>query len=159
MVAAGDFTSDQHLIQHRIAAVRGALGFGDRVVKGRVVYNTGQRGCLGQRQVLGVDTKIQVRCSLDAVGAVVEVHNVQIRAEDFVLGIFLLQSDGEFYFPDFVSIRFGRTEFDLSVFPPETWASMMALFTYCSVMVEAPCRPHWTVAASARRVLVGSIPP
>ena len=108
-----DFSLLQHFVQHDVAPPDGVLRLGHGVVVGRVVDDAGEGGGLGQAQVLGVDAKVILGGRLDAVGVVVEVDDVQVALEDLVLGIRLLQGDGEFHLPDLVADRFGRSEFDL----------------------------------------------
>jgi hypothetical protein len=84
-----------HIGQHHIAPSLGGRGVGDRVVGGRVLNHPSQQRGLRQRQFRGRDREVAHRCSLDAVGLLVEVDDVQVALEDLLFGQLLFHRGGQ----------------------------------------------------------------
>jgi hypothetical protein len=96
-----------HQPEDRIAALPGALGpfrLARQEVGRRGVQKARKRGGLGEGQVFGALTEVTFRSQLRPVGAVPEVHGVEVGREDLRLGV-----------PPFV----GESERGLDEAPPE----------------------------------------
>ena len=91
----GDVAEAVHPLEHLVAPGRRVLGVGDRVVVGRALHQAGEHRRLRQREVDGVDAEVRLGGGLDAVGALAEVHDVQVAGEDLVLRVLLLQGQRE----------------------------------------------------------------
>ncbi len=76
-----------HLRQHGIAALHGALGVEHRVVVAGALEHADQRGALQQVELVGRFVEIGARRHLDADGVVEKGHGVEVGLEDFRLGI------------------------------------------------------------------------
>lgn len=75
-------------------ARRGAIREAEGVVGGGVADHAGQEGAVEQRELIDRLVEVHRRRGADAVGAVAEVHGVQVELEDLVLGQLLFEADG-----------------------------------------------------------------
>ena len=91
----GDVPEGVHAGQHLVAPGRRVLRVDDRVVVGGALHQAGEHGRLREGEVRGVHAEVLLRGGLDAVGALAEVHDVQVPGEDLVLGVGLLQGERE----------------------------------------------------------------
>ena len=95
----GDELLLQHFGQHPVHAVLGQLGLGDGVVGAGGVGGAGHKGGLGHRQVLGRLAEVVPGGGLDPVGGGAEGGDVEVALEDLLLGVLLLQAEGELHLP------------------------------------------------------------
>ena len=89
----------QHLGQHPVPTVLGQFRLGLGVVGAGCVGGSGQQGGLGHRQILGVLIEVVQRGGLHPVGGGTEGGDVEVALEDLLLGVLLLQAEGELHLP------------------------------------------------------------
>ncbi len=75
------------------------LGVGEMTVAG-LLHDPDEARSLGEGEVLRVDAEVALRRRLDAVGRVAEVRDVQVRGEDLLLRVLLLEADRELHLLD-----------------------------------------------------------
>jgi hypothetical protein len=90
----GQLAVFDHLGQHGVAPLQGALGVEHGVVVARALEHAHQRGGLQRVELLGAFVEIGARRHLDAVGVVEEGYGVEVGLEDFVLGVERLDLQG-----------------------------------------------------------------
>jgi hypothetical protein len=83
----GQFLALDHLLQHRVASLQGALGIENRVVIGVALEHADQRSALQYIELVGRGIEIGTGRHFDAVGVVEERHGVEVGFEDFVLAV------------------------------------------------------------------------
>ncbi len=76
-----------HLRQHDVAALRGALGVEHRVVITGALEHADQGGAFQHVELVGRLVEIGARRHFNAVGVVQERHGVEVGLEDLVLGV------------------------------------------------------------------------
>ena len=94
VVARRDPTRIAHPHEHHVAARRGRGGVVDGVVVGRRPQDAHERRGLRDRELRGRHSEVVQRGSTDSVGAVAEVHGVEIALEDLVLRELFLEDHG-----------------------------------------------------------------
>ena len=90
-----DVALAEHRQQHLVAALLGRAGMEARVVQGRRLRQAGDQRRLADVELRAVLVEIGLRRRLAAVGDAAVGDDVQIRAEDLVLGPVLRHLDGE----------------------------------------------------------------
>jgi hypothetical protein len=95
----GHGLGDMAFVNHCRDDLRGAFAGGLRIAVGgelrRRLHQPGEHGRLGQRHGARDVTEIFARRRFDAIGAGAEIDAVEIEFEDLVLGIAMLQPDGQ----------------------------------------------------------------
>jgi hypothetical protein len=84
-----------HPGQGTVPVPTGLPGMLERVASGRRRDQAGERGGLRQGELLRVATEVRAGGGLDPVGAVPEVHGVQVAGEDLPLRHRVLELDRE----------------------------------------------------------------
>ena len=95
MLLGGDDPLLEHLVEDDAAALLRGLRVRHRVEPGRVARDAGEEGRLGERQLARRLLEVRERRLADAVRAVPEVDRVQVRGQDPVLLLALLELPGE----------------------------------------------------------------
>src|SRR5262249_10731355 len=88
----------EHAVQDVVPAGGGGclvVGVGDDVVLAGCVDEGGEVGGAGRVEVGGVPAVVGLGGGLDAVGVAAEVAGVEVALEDLVLGLVLVQLDGD----------------------------------------------------------------
>ena len=88
-------------------------GWTDGIIEAGAVHQPGKQGGLRQGEVLGRGAEEMPRRGFDAVGVPVEEHDVEVALEDLVLGVLLLQFDGELHLAHLVADALLPAEDDL----------------------------------------------
>jgi hypothetical protein len=85
----------EHQLQHEVAPLTRRARMRHRVVEARLTRDPGEQRCFGGRDVVGMVAEVDPAGLLDAVRAVPEVHGVQVRGQDPVLGLRPLEPPGQ----------------------------------------------------------------
>ena len=104
----GDVAVLRHLIERVVASELVVVLALDRVVQARGVQHGGEHGRLAHRELARALVEVGLRRRLRPVGAVAEVHGVQVLREDLVLRELLLDLDREQGLADLLLDRAGR---------------------------------------------------
>ena len=98
-----DHTVVQHVLQDQIPAFQRMFHMDQRIIAAGIVGNRAQKGRLGEGQFVRVQVEISPACRLDSVISVGEINVVDIKFQEFLLGIFFFQCHGD---KDFLNLPF-----------------------------------------------------
>ena len=94
-----DFPLVIHFPQHYLLALLVVFGVNQGVIPGGVLGNAGNGGTFGNIALADVLAEIELGCCLHAVAAAAKADDIQIRLQDLILGVFILQLQGHKDFP------------------------------------------------------------
>ena len=120
MLGLGDLAQVEHAVQDLVAPLNGIFGVADGIVEAGAVHQAGEQGRLGEGEVLGGGAEEIPRRGLDAVGVPVEEHDIEVALKNLVLGVLLLQLNGEFHLAHLVAHVLLPAEDDLIGLCPTT---------------------------------------
>ena len=105
VLLSGDELIGQHPVEHQVAASQ-ALGVVEvRVVAPGELDDPGDHGRLGQVHLGDVLVEVRLGRGLNPVGAVAQVHGVEVLQQDEVLAVLVLEAGGV---PDFLELSASR---------------------------------------------------
>ena len=91
----GDVTSGEHAIEDDVAPPDGKVGVGGGVIGRRGLREAGEQRCLGEGELGRMLVEVGPGCGLDAIGSMAVVDGVEVHEQDLVLGVDLLELDGD----------------------------------------------------------------
>ncbi len=100
MLRLRDSAVAEHAGENLVAPLDGVFRMDVGIVEAGAVHEAGQQRSLRQGEVLGRGVEEVAGRGFNAVGVPGEEHDVQVALEDLVLGVFLLQFDGELHLPN-----------------------------------------------------------
>src|ERR1700722_3611912 len=99
----GDVAVGLHFAEHKVAPAESLVGVKQRRVGDGALRQAGQQGSFGQRQVLGVFGKGELRGGFKALHAAAEINLISVECEDLLLGEGAFNLNGEVGFLQFSS--------------------------------------------------------